>query len=94
VDIPQMTILTWIVVGAIAGFIASLIVGSREGLIMMVVLGVVGAIVGGWLAIEVFKVPGVTGVNVQSIVISVIGALVVIFVAGSLGRGRRGIGWR
>jgi uncharacterized membrane protein YeaQ/YmgE (transglycosylase-associated protein family) len=94
-EIPQMTILTWIVVGAIAGFLASLIAGSREGLIMMVVLGIVGAVVGGWIAIDVLKIPGVTGVNTQSIIVSVVGALIVIFVVGSLGSGRRrSFGWR
>ena len=62
-----MTLLTWLAVGAIAGFVASLISGSREGLIMMVVLGIVGAIVGGWLAVDVLKIKGVTGVNLTSI---------------------------
>ncbi|MGA3058330.1 MAG: GlsB/YeaQ/YmgE family stress response membrane protein [Candidatus Limnocylindrales bacterium] len=90
-----MTIVTWIVVGAIAGFLASLISGSREGLIMMVVLGIVGAVVGGWIAIDVLKISGVTGVNTESIIIAVAGALVVIFVVGSLGGGRRrSFGWR
>ena len=90
-----MTLVTWIVVGAIAGFIASLIMGSREGLIMMIVLGIVGAVVGGWIALYVLKIPGVTGVNVQSIIVSVIaGALVVIFVASSLGGRRHSFGRR
>jgi uncharacterized membrane protein YeaQ/YmgE (transglycosylase-associated protein family) len=89
-----MTLLTWIVVGAIAGFIASLISGSREGLLMMVVLGIVGAIVGEWVAIDLLKIPGVTGVNIQSIIVAVVGALIVIFVVGSLGGRRRGFGWR
>ena len=93
--LPQMTILTWIAVGAIAGFIASLIAGSREGLIMMVVLEIVGAIVGEWIAIDLLKVSGVTGVNTQSIIIAVVGALVVVFVVGSFGRSRgRSFGWR
>ena len=60
-DIPQMTLVTWVVVGAIAGFLASVITGSREGLVMMIVLGIVGAVVGGWLAIDVFHISGVTG---------------------------------
>ena len=93
-EIPQMTILTWIVVGAIAGFLASLISGSREGLVMMVILGIVGAVVGGWLAVDVFKIQGVTGVNTQSIIVAVVGALIVIFVVGSLGGRRRSFGWR
>jgi uncharacterized membrane protein YeaQ/YmgE (transglycosylase-associated protein family) len=94
-EIPQMTLLTWVAVGAIAGFLASLISGSREGLIMMVVLGIVGAIVGEWIAIDLLKIPGVSGVNTQSIIVAVAGALVVVFVVGSLGGGRRrSFGWR
>lgn len=94
-DIPQMTLLTWIAVGAIAGFVASLLTGSREGLIMMVVLGIVGAIVGGWVAGSWLKIANVTGLNLTSIVVAVVGALIVIFVVGSLGRGRgRSYGWR
>ena len=93
-DIPQMTLVTWIVVGAIAGFLASAITGSREGLVMMVVLGIVGAVVGGWIAVDVLHITGVTGVNVNSIVVSVVGALIVIFVVGSLGSRRGRYGWR
>lgn len=89
-----MTILAWVVVGAIAGFIASLISGSREGLVMMVVLGIVGAVVGGWIAGDVLKVANVTGINLTSVVVAVIGALIVIFVVGSLGGRRRSFGWR
>ena len=87
--IPQMTLLSWLVVGAIAGFLASVITGSREGLLMMVVLGIIGAIVGGWVAHDVLKIADVTGVNTTSIVVAVIGALIVIFVVGSLGTNRR-----
>ena len=93
-DIPQMTLVAWLVVGVIAGFIASLLSGSRESLLMMIVLGIVGAIVGGWIAADVFKVAGVTGVNTTSIIVAVIGALVVIFVVGSFGGQRRSFGWR
>jgi uncharacterized membrane protein YeaQ/YmgE (transglycosylase-associated protein family) len=93
-DIPQMTLVTWVVVGAIAGFIASFISGSRESLLMMVVLGIVGALVGGWIATEVLHISGVTGVNTNSIIVAVAGALVVVFVVGSLGGKRRSFGWR
>ena len=65
--IPQMTLLSWLVVGAIAGFLASVITGSREGLLMMVVLGIVGAIVGGWVATDILKIADVTGVNMSAI---------------------------
>jgi len=93
-DIPQMTLVTWVIVGAIAGFLASVISGSREGLLMMVVLGIVGAVVGGWIADQVLKIPGitVTGVNPTSIIVAVVGALIVIFVVDSFGRRRRSFG--
>ena len=75
-----MGIIAWIVLGALAGFIANLIMGSREGLIMMVVLGIVGAVIGGFIAGTVFHVADVTGLNLESLVVAVFGAIVVIFV--------------
>ena len=75
-----MGIIAWIVLGALAGFIANLIMGSREGLLMMVVLGIVGAVVGGFIAGTVFHVADVTGLNLESLVVAVFGAIVVIFV--------------
>jgi uncharacterized membrane protein YeaQ/YmgE (transglycosylase-associated protein family) len=75
-----MGIVTWIVLGAIAGFLANLLVGGREGLIGTIILGIVGAIVGGWLAGILLKLKDPTGINVESIVVSVIGAIVVLFV--------------
>ena len=85
-----MTLVAWIVVGAIAGFLASEIMGTREGLILMVVLGIVGAVVGGWIASDLLKIADVTGINLTSIVVAVVGALVVIVVVNSFS-GRRGI---
>ena len=76
-----MGIIAWIVLGALAGFIANLIMGSREGLVLTVVLGIVGAIVGGFIAGTLFKVADVTGLNLESLVVAVFGAVVVIFVA-------------
>ncbi len=75
-----MGILSWIVLGAIAGFLANMIVGGREGLIGTVILGIVGALVGGYIAQTLFHKGDVTGVNIESIVISAIGAIVVLFV--------------
>jgi uncharacterized membrane protein YeaQ/YmgE (transglycosylase-associated protein family) len=92
-DIPQMTLLAWLVVGAVAGFLASEIMGTREGLVMMVVLGIVGAIVGGWVAADLLKIADVTGINLTSIVVAVVGALIVIVVYNSFGR-RRSFGRR
>jgi len=85
-----MGILAWIVLGAIAGYIANLIMGGGEGLIMMIVLGIVGAIVGGFVATSVLKVGSVDGINIESIVIATLGAIAVVFVAGFL-NGSRGM---
>jgi uncharacterized membrane protein YeaQ/YmgE (transglycosylase-associated protein family) len=75
-----MGIISWIVLGAIAGWIASMIMGAREGLIGMIVLGIIGALVGGFIAQALLHTGDVTGVNIESIVISVIGAIIAIAV--------------
>jgi uncharacterized membrane protein YeaQ/YmgE (transglycosylase-associated protein family) len=75
-----MGIVVWIVLGAIAGWITNLIMGGKEGIIATIILGIVGAIVGGWLAGTVLKVADVTGINPESIVVSVIGAIIVVAV--------------
>jgi uncharacterized membrane protein YeaQ/YmgE (transglycosylase-associated protein family) len=85
-----MGFLAWIVVGAIAGFLANQVMGSREGLLMMVVLGIVGGLVGGFIATNVFKMGSVDGINVESIVIATLGAILVVFIVNAL-RGGRGL---
>jgi uncharacterized membrane protein YeaQ/YmgE (transglycosylase-associated protein family) len=70
-----MSILAWIVLGLIAGFIASKIV--NKGIILDIVLGLVGAVVGGWL-FSAFGRSGVSGLNIYSLVVAVIGAVVVL----------------
>ena len=75
-----MSVLAWIVLGLIAGFIGSKIVNkSGEGLILDIVLGIVGAIVGGWL-FSLVGAGGVTGLNLYSIFVAIIGSVVVLFV--------------
>jgi uncharacterized membrane protein YeaQ/YmgE (transglycosylase-associated protein family) len=76
-----MGYLAWIVVGAVAGFLASTIMGSREGLVMMVVLGIVGGLLGGFVATTVFAIGTVDGINTESILIATIGAVAVLLVA-------------
>jgi uncharacterized membrane protein YeaQ/YmgE (transglycosylase-associated protein family) len=73
-----MGIIAWIILGAIAGFITNLIMGGKEGVIATVILGIVGAVVGGYLAGTVLKVADVTGINVESIVVAVVGAVIVV----------------
>jgi len=83
-----MGIISWIVLGAIAGFLANMVVGGREGLIGTIILGIVGAILGGYIAASIFHKGDVTGVNVESIVIAALGAIVVLFVWRALTRKR------
>ena len=73
-----MSILAWLVVGLVAGFIASKIINKHgEGVIMDIVLGVVGAIVGGFI-FNFFGHSAPTGINLYSIFVAVIGAIVVL----------------
>ncbi|HEY8869053.1 MAG TPA: GlsB/YeaQ/YmgE family stress response membrane protein [Candidatus Limnocylindrales bacterium] len=83
-----MGIISWIVLGAIAGFLANMIVGGREGLVGTIILGIVGAVVGGYIAAAVFHKGDVTGLNLESIVIAVLGAILVLFVWRALTRNR------
>ncbi|HET9755155.1 MAG TPA: GlsB/YeaQ/YmgE family stress response membrane protein [Candidatus Limnocylindrales bacterium] len=86
-----MGIIAWIVVGAIAGFITNMIMGGREGVIATVVLGIVGAVVGGWLAGTVLNVADVTGINLESIVVAVVGAVIVVAVYRGISGRRRAV---
>ncbi len=75
-----MSILAWIVLGLIAGFIGSKIVNkSGDGLILDIVLGIVGAVVGGFI-FNAFGASGVSGLNIYSLIVAVVGAVVVLFV--------------
>ena len=83
-----MSFLAWIVLGLIAGFIGSKIVNhTGEGVFLDIILGIVGAVVGGWL-FSMFGAHGVSGVNLYSIFVAVIGAVVVLVVYHSLIRRR------
>jgi uncharacterized membrane protein YeaQ/YmgE (transglycosylase-associated protein family) len=81
-----MGIIAWIILGAIAGFVANLLVGGREGIIGTIILGIVGAVVGGWIASAVFHKGDISGINIESIVIAVLGAILVLFVVRALRR--------
>jgi uncharacterized membrane protein YeaQ/YmgE (transglycosylase-associated protein family) len=77
-----MGILTWIIVGAIAGWLASIIMkGGGYGLIGNIIIGIVGAFVGGWLSTIIFNLPfAVTGFNLTSVIVATVGAIVVLFI--------------
>jgi uncharacterized membrane protein YeaQ/YmgE (transglycosylase-associated protein family) len=73
-----MSFFAWIILGLIAGFIGSKIVNkSGEGLVLDIILGIVGATVGGWL-FNMFGASGVSGLNVYSLLVAVVGAIVVL----------------
>jgi uncharacterized membrane protein YeaQ/YmgE (transglycosylase-associated protein family) len=81
-----MSILAWIVLGLIAGFLGSKIVNkSGEGFFLDIVLGIVGAVVGGWLFAR-FGAAGVTGLNLYSLLVAVVGAVVVLVLYHALRR--------
>jgi uncharacterized membrane protein YeaQ/YmgE (transglycosylase-associated protein family) len=83
-----MGIIAWIIVGLIAGFIASKIVNkSGEGFFRDVILGIIGAIVGGWI-FTALGVNGVTGFNLYSIFVAVIGAIIVLVLYHAIFRRR------
>ncbi len=75
-----MSFLAWAVLGLIAGFIGSKIVNKKgEGLIVDIVLGILGAVVGGWV-FGFFGSSGVTGLNLYSLLVAVVGAILVLIV--------------
>jgi len=75
-----MSFLAWIVLGLVAGFIGSKLVNKRgEGFLLDIILGIVGAIAGGWL-FNFFGASGVTGFNLYSLIVAVIGAVIVLMV--------------
>jgi uncharacterized membrane protein YeaQ/YmgE (transglycosylase-associated protein family) len=79
-----MSIIGWIVLGLIAGFIASKLVNKQgEGFLLDIVLGIVGALVGGFIFVQ-FGAAGVTGFNIYSLLVAVIGAVIVLFLYHAL----------
>lgn len=85
-----MSFLAWIVLGLIAGFVGSKLVNkSGEGIVLDIILGIVGAVVGGYL-FSMFGAHGVTGLNLYSLFVAVVGAVVVLVLYHAIrGTGRR-----
>jgi uncharacterized membrane protein YeaQ/YmgE (transglycosylase-associated protein family) len=75
-----MSILFWIIFGALAGWIASIVMktNSQQGTLMDIVLGIVGGVVGGYI-MQAFGASGVNGFNVYSLMVAVLGAVVLIW---------------
>jgi uncharacterized membrane protein YeaQ/YmgE (transglycosylase-associated protein family) len=87
-----MGILSWIIVGGIAGWLASMVMGTneRQGCIMDIILGIVGALVGGFLLSAIGMGGDMSGIDIGSIITAFIGAVIVIFIWRAIsGRSRR-----
>jgi uncharacterized membrane protein YeaQ/YmgE (transglycosylase-associated protein family) len=82
-------IISWIILGLIAGFIGSQVVGRQgQGFWLDIALGIVGALVGGFL-FNLFGASGVTGLNIYSMIVAVVGAVVVLLIYNAVvGRSR------
>jgi uncharacterized membrane protein YeaQ/YmgE (transglycosylase-associated protein family) len=80
-----MSILLWIIFGGVIGWVASLIMhtDAEQGLLLNVIIGVIGAVVGGWL-MSFFGESGISGFNLYSFVVALIGAIIFITVAKAL----------
>jgi uncharacterized membrane protein YeaQ/YmgE (transglycosylase-associated protein family) len=76
-----MTILSWIVVGLIAGFLAGVVVkGGGFGLIGDIIVGVVGGLLGGWISVNLLHIGSMSGINLESILIAFVGAVVLLLI--------------
>src|ERR1700733_11049231 len=85
-EATAMSFIAWIVLGLLAGYIGSKLVNNRgEGIVLDVLLGIVGAVVGGWL-FNRFGAVGVTGFNLYSLLVAVIGAVLVLVVYHAIRR--------
>lgn len=73
-----MGIIVWIVFGAIAGWVASMIVGDNKSLVVNIIVGILGAVIGGWIMSMLGKT-GVSGFNIYSFLVAILGAVVLIF---------------
>ena len=81
-----MSIIAWIVLGLIAGFIGSKLVNKTgDGFFLDIALGIVGAVIGGWL-FSLFGMQGVTGLNIYSLIVAVIGAVVFLVIYHAIRR--------
>ncbi len=86
----MFSLIAWLILGALAGWIASKITGDdpRMGAGMNIIVGIIGAFIGGVIARNVFNMPGASGLNIYSIIISIIGAVILLLIVG-LFRGKK-----
>jgi uncharacterized membrane protein YeaQ/YmgE (transglycosylase-associated protein family) len=84
-----MSIIGWIVLGALAGWLASIITGrnAQMGCIANIVVGIIGGLIGGWV-MSFFGGQGVTGFNIPSLIVALIGAVILLFLYNLIARRR------
>jgi len=88
-----MGILSWIVVGLIAGWLAGMVMrGGGYGLIGDIIVGVIGGLLGGWIATSLLHIGAdVNGINLESILVAFAGAVILLIVLRLLNGGRRSV---
>lgn len=87
-----MGIFSWIILGALAGWVASMILktNDEQGALGNIIVGILGAVIGGFLAGLLFDSPGVTGFNLTSFIIAIIGSIILLMVKGAI-TGKRAV---
>lgn len=80
-----MSILLWIIFGAIAGWIASMITKTNNGLLMDIIVGIIGAVIGGWIMNSLGSA-GTTGFNLWSLIVAILGAVVLLVIVKAIRR--------
>ena len=87
-----MGIILWIIMGALAGYVAKAILPGRDpgGLVMTVLIGIVGALLGGFIAQALFHIQGVTGFDLRTFIIAVLGSIVLLMIYRAVATGPRG----
>lgn len=79
-----VNLLGWLIIGALAGWIASLIVGRGEGLILNIVVGIIGAFVGGFLYSALTGVDFTAGFNLTTLLVAIVGAVILLAIWGAV----------
>lgn len=80
-----MGIIIFVVFGALVGWVASMIVGTREGILLDIIVGIVGSVIGGWLMSFVNE-SGITGFNVYSFLVALLGSVVLLVIVKAIRR--------
>ena len=79
-----MDIIGWLIIGALAGWIASLITGRGEGLLLDIVVGIIGAFVGGFFYSALTGVSFTAGFNLTTLLVAIVGAVILLVILGAV----------